>query len=234
MAEPQQPTNNAHREQYVWNVRPPVDDAVRAQFPELHPVTLQLLINRGITTQQDIDVFLNPDYGQDQHDPFLFRDMKKAVERIDLAIAAKEPIVVHGDYDADGVCASAILYQTLKELGATVTMYLPHRDTEGYGLNSETIKTLHAHGTRLIITVDCGISNAPEVGQAAALGMDVIVTDHHSEPPVLPTAAYAIINPKMSGETYPFKYLAGVGVAFKVCQALIRTHHLSEGFENRG
>lgn len=234
MAELQQHTNG-HREQYVWNVHPPVDEAVAAQFPELHPVTLQLLVNRGITSQQDVDVFLNPDYGQDQHDPFLFRDMRTVVERIDRAIVAHEHIVVHGDYDADGVCASAIVYQTLKEMGALVSIYLPHRDTEGYGLNSETVKKLHAAGTHLIITVDCGISNKPEVEQAASLGMDVIVTDHHSEPPALPTAAFAIINPKVTGETYPFKYLAGVGVAFKLCQALIRTHghthHLGEAFE---
>ncbi len=201
-----------------WKLSEPISEEIKAKFPDLDPVILQLLWTRGLQTQKDVDLFLHPDY-KNLHDPFLFRDMKKAVERIDRAINAKEPIVVHGDYDADGVCASAILYQTLKELGAVVTMYLPHRDTEGYGLNSETVKTLHAQGTRLIITVDCGISNKPEVEQAAALGMDVIVTDHH-EPCGEPPDAYAVINPKQKGCAFPFKGLAGVGVAFNFIMAL--------------
>lgn len=219
------------QQQYQWNILPTPPADVVQRFPELEPTTLQLLFNRNITTQEEVDHFLNADYGQDQHDPYLFRDMAKAIERIKQAVAKKEKIVVHGDYDADGVCGSAVMYKTLTAIGGDVTVYLPHRDTEGYGLNMNTVQTLKDTGTQLIITVDCGISNAPEVDKAVELGMEVIVTDHHSQPPVLPTKALAIINPKLDAETYPFKYLAGVGVAFKVCQALIKEYGLGEAFE---
>ncbi|MFH1426409.1 MAG: single-stranded-DNA-specific exonuclease RecJ [Candidatus Kerfeldbacteria bacterium] len=218
-------------ERYQWVLRAQVPDNVSGKFPEISPVVLQLLHNRGLETQKDVDMFLTPDYGDDQHDPFLFRDMHKAVDRIAAAVEKKEKIVIHGDYDADGVGASAILYKTLQKTGADVTVYLPHRDTEGYGLNMATVQSLHDDKTNLIITVDCGISNKPEVEKATELGMDVIITDHHNEPPELPDRAFAIINPKVSGETYPFEHLAGAGVAFKLCQALIKEYKLGEAFE---
>lgn len=215
-----------------WNLATPLSEEDRSRFPELPDLTVQLVVNRGFTTQEDVDRFLLPDYGQDQHDPFLFRDMQKAVDRIAQALEQQEHVVIHGDYDADGVCATAVLYTTLKKLGIEqVGLYLPHRDTEGYGLNMNTVQKLKDQGVDLIITVDCGISNAPEVTAATEAGIDVIVTDHHSEPPTLPSDAIAILNPKLEAETYPFKFLAGVGVSFKLSQALITTYELGEAFE---
>ncbi len=216
---------------FQWQVAEKISEAELLRFPEFSELVIQLLANRGITETADIESFLQPDYFQDQHDPFLFRDMRVAVDRINQALKNKEKITIHGDYDADGVCASAVLYKTLIALHADVDYYLPHRDTEGYGLNMNTVAKLKAAGTQLIITVDCGISNKPEVQAAVDAGMEVIVTDHHSEPPELPDAALAVLNPKIAAEPYPFKYLAGVGVSFKLCQALIREHGLGEAFE---
>jgi single-stranded-DNA-specific exonuclease len=222
----------------VWHVAEQVPTDVKAQFPELNPITLQLLWNRGLRGQTAIDEFLNPDWGGDIHDPFLFTQMRKAVDRVLAGIAAKEKIIVHGDYDADGVCSSAVLYTTLKALGANVDVYLPHREREGYGLNLQTIDHLHdVHKANLIITCDCGTSNVDEVARAAELGIDVIITDHHHEPAKRP-AAYAIINPQLKDSGYPFPHLAGSGVAFKVAQALLRSTpgemvggQTKEGFE---
>ncbi|MCW1930619.1 MAG: single-stranded-DNA-specific exonuclease RecJ [Candidatus Kerfeldbacteria bacterium] len=219
------------KDELKWVVGSSAPQEFLDRFPELHPIVAAILYHRGIETQAEVDAYLSPDYARDQHDPYLFKDMKVAVDRIQHAVVEKQKVVVHGDYDADGVCGASVLYTTLKAIGADVSVYLPHRDTEGYGLNMNTVRTLKASGTHLVITVDCGISNAPEVEEAVALGMDVIVTDHHSEPPVLPSAALAILNPKISGETYPYKYLAGVGVAFKLSQALARAYELGEAFE---
>lgn len=224
--ETEQPKN-----EFIWKVADPVAPELQERFPELSPAVVQLLSNRGITTQEEVDRFLTPDYGQDQHDPYLFTDMKTAVDRIAEAVEKRQSIVIHGDYDADGVCASSVLFVTLQKIGATVEVYLPHRDTEGYGLNMNTVQTLADNNTNLIITVDCGISNKPEVEKAVELGMDVIVTDHHSQPPELPDKALAILNPKLDESTYPFKFLAGVGVSFKLCQALIAKYELGEAFE---
>ncbi|MEK7518698.1 MAG: DHH family phosphoesterase, partial [Patescibacteria group bacterium] len=144
----------------IWRVAELVPVDVRSQFPELNPITLQLLWNRGLRDQKVIDEFLNPDWGGDIHDPFLFTQMRKAVDRILAGIAEKEKIIVHGDYDADGVCSSAVLITTLRALGADVDVYLPHREREGYGLNLQTIDHLHdVHKANLIITCDCGTSN---------------------------------------------------------------------------
>lgn len=202
------------------------------QLPELHPVVAQILYDRGLRTEADVNHFLHPDYLQDQHDPFLFRDMKKVVARILLARDQHQQVLVYGDYDADGVCAAVLLYTALQQAGVkNVRIYLPHRDTEGYGLNMPAVERFHEEGVDLIITVDCAISNAAEVAAAAKFGMDVIVTDHHVEPPQLPTAAFAIVNPQIKSDTYPFAKLAGVGVAFKVAQALGRTLQLGEPYE---
>lgn len=203
-----------------------------SEFPELHSVIAQILYTRGLRTQEEIDIFFTPDYSRDLHDPFLFKDMKKTIARIITARDKKEKVLIYGDYDADGVCSAVLLYSALLEVGvANVEIYLPHRDTEGYGLNEKAIEQFALDNTDLIITVDCGISNKQEVQQATDLGMDIIVTDHHVEPLELPTAAYAIINPQIKSDTYPFAMLAGVGVAFKVVQALGQTLDMGEGFE---
>lgn len=217
----------------TWQLAEKITQDFKNQFPEINPIVLQLLYNRGRTTQAEIDEFLNPDYGQDIHDPFLFREMGKAVDRIFQAIEAKELITVHGDYDADGVCATVIVTSVLKALGASVNVYIPHRMSEGYGLNSKSVAELAKQGTKLIVTVDCGISNHLEIDEARVLGVDVVVTDHHEAPPKLPRAV-ALVNPNVPGETYPFKKLAGSGVAFKLAQAIIsrdQGKRVRDGFE---
>lgn len=204
-----------------WQILPKISPEFRQQFPEFPEVVLQLLHNRDLTEQTKIDEFLNPDYSQDAHNPGLFRDMAKAVERIFKAIEKNELIVVHGDYDADGVCAAVILYSTLKELGAKhLDVFLPDRELEGYGVNKDTVELLIASGAKLIITCDCGISNFEEIKLAQKNNVDVIITDHHTVPQELPPA-FAIIHPKVPNETYPDKGLSGGGVAFKLAQALL-------------
>lgn len=218
-----------------WVVAPVMSQEFSEKFPEIDQITLQLLYNRNLKTQNQIDEFLYPDYAN-LHDPFLFIDMQKSVERILKAVEAKEKIVVYGDYDADGVTSSVILTETLKALGAEVDVYIPYRETEGYGLNKEAAQEQVKKQTKLLITVDCGISNVSEVEILSQGGVDVIITDHHHEPPNLPKA-FALINPHLSREKYPFKDLTGCGVAFKVACALISKHkeyqvnQLPEGWE---
>lgn len=193
------------------------------RFPELKSVVLQLLFNRGLTTQDQIDRFLGPDYLRDQNDPFLFGEMGGVVERVFGAIERKENIVIYGDYDADGVTSTAVVCIALKRLGAeNLKVYIPNRLTEGYGMNKEAVQELVDNKTNLIITVDCGIANKDEIALAKESGIDVIVTDHHMEPKNIPTA-YAVVCPTLKKEKYPFKKLAGVGVAFKLAQALLRS-----------
>lgn len=207
-----------------WNILEPAPSDYLEQFPELHPTVATLLFQRGLTTQDEIDEFLTPDYSKHIYDPFLFQDMEKAVARLNTAIEQQEKITIHGDYDADGVSASVILTDTLQALGHdNIDVFLPHRDKDGYGLNLNTVQYLHDNGTNVIITCDCGISNTKEVQKAQELGMDVIITDHHSIPAEIPPA-HAIIHPKIETETYPCKDLAGGGVAFKLAQGLLKTH----------
>ncbi len=207
-----------------WIISPAVPDEFLIAHPELPSIVARLLYNRNIKTQEQIDEFLNPDYLQDIHDPFLFNDMEKAVEIIFSHIKEQKNIVVHGDYDADGVCASATIVSCLQKIGAqNVSVFLPHRETDGYGLNMNTVKNLKEQKTDLIITCDCGVSNTPEVKLAKQLGMMVIITDHHSIPAEIPPAD-AIIHPKIPDEKYPDKGLCGGAVAFKLVQALLKKH----------
>lgn len=210
-----------------WKIAKKISAKARKSLSEIEPIILQLLLNRGVFSNKDsknkafekINSFLDPDYNN-LHDPFLFRDMKKAVLRIQKAIDKNEKIAIFGDYDADGVTASAVLFESLKYLGAKPIVYIPHRDKEGYGLNKEAIKKLYGDKISLIITVDCGIINISEVAQAKKMGVDVIVTDHHEPSKNLPKAL-AVIDPKVKTDKYPFRDLAGVGVSFKLAQALI-------------
>lgn len=207
-----------------WNIAPPAPAEFIAEHPELPEIIARLLWNRGFKNQIQIDEFLNPDYSSDIHDPFLFNDMPKAVAIIFDALKTGIKITVHGDYDADGVCASVIIISGLKKLGAKdVDVFLPHRETDGYGLNKKTIQMLFDTGTKLIITCDCGISNTAEVQLAKDLGMQVIITDHHAMPKNFPPAD-ATIHPLVPGEKYPDKTLAGGGVAFKLVQGLVAEH----------
>jgi len=205
---------------YKWLVKEPLTDDKIKQFPEVNPAALQLLFDRGLTSQDQIDEFLHPDYSQDIHDPFLFTDMKKAVKRIYQSKEKNEKVIIYGDYDADGVCGSAILAKVFNKIGLDFETYLPDREKEGYGLNSKVIKEFGEKKVNLIITVDCGISNKEEVDIANEMRIDVVITDHHHIPDDLPKAV-AIIHPRLD-KKYPFHDLAGGGVAFKLAQAIIR------------
>jgi single-stranded-DNA-specific exonuclease len=211
-----------------WKLVEPAPEEAYQALPDQPRLLAALLWRRGVRTSEEAGRFLSPDWERDVHDPFLFADMRKAVDRIMRARDGGEKIVVHGDYDADGVSGSVILHSTLKELGADASVYLPHREKEGYGIAPATIEKLAAEGTKVIITCDCGISNGAEIALAVERGIDVIITDHHTLPPALPPA-YAILHPLRQGETYPFRHLTGGGVAFKLCQALWREAKLAEG-----
>ena len=211
-----------------WQLAPVISQEETEAFPEVHPVILQLLANRGVKTQEAIDIFLGPDWGRDTHDPHLFLRMKEAVDRVFLAMERREMISVHGDYDADGVCGTAVLITVLRDIcrqlkcdHARFSTYIPHREKEGYGLHEHTVRYLQQDvGTTLIITVDCGISNHQAIALAHELGMDTIVCDHHDVPEKIPEHAI-LIHPQAPGETYPFKHLSGTGVAFKFAHALL-------------
>jgi single-stranded-DNA-specific exonuclease len=213
----------------IWEINKKMPKAFLNKFPEYSRLTLQLLWDRGLKTQKAIDEFFNPDYNEDLHDPFLMKGMKKAVERTMEALKNKEKITIFGDYDADGVCGTAILSETLNVLGVNPDTYIPNRNKEGYGLNLKAVKEVAAKETNLIITIDCGITDFEEVKLANKLGMDVIIIDHHKVPDKVPSAV-SIVNPCQEGERYPFKELAAAGVAFKVAQALLRGK-VSEGWE---
>jgi len=182
---------------------------------------VQVLYNRGITDPADVTAFLSGK--SNEASPFDLRGMNAAVTRLRQALRAGEPIAVYGDFDADGVTATALLVQALRALGGHVRPYIPHRVNEGYGLHEEALTKLARDGIRVVVTVDCGVRALEEVACANRLGMDVIVTDHHSAGTELPKAV-AVIDPKQPDCHYPFSELAGVGVAYKLAQALLRSH----------
>lgn len=182
----------------------------------------KLLSNRGLTDETAIHNFLYPDSTRDFHNPFLMNDMKRAVARIGTAIEKSQRIMIFGDYDVDGITATAILMRCLTKLGANVSYRLPHRIEDGYGLREKFVREFKKLDVKLIITVDNGISCANEVATANELGIDTIITDHHTIPEILPKA-FAILHPKLSNSKYPFKDLTGAGVAFKLAQALFKT-----------
>ncbi|MGM9928259.1 MAG: single-stranded-DNA-specific exonuclease RecJ [Bacillus sp. (in: firmicutes)] len=204
-----------------WNVEKQDQHLVEQLTTELHitPLVAQLLVNRGFETVEAARSFLYAEK-QEFHDPYLLKDMDKAVERIQQAIKNHENILIFGDYDADGVSSTTVLMETLTSLGAQVDFYIPNRFTEGYGPNEGAFRLAKDNGTDLLITVDTGISALSEATLARELGMDYIITDHHEPGPVLPEAL-AIIHPKLPDSHYPCKDLAGVGVALKLAQALL-------------
>src|SRR5436305_4385988 len=185
---------------------------------KISPVVAKLLCQRGLSDPELADRFLNPSLDH-LHDPMLLADMGVAVERILRAIAQKEKIAIHGDYDVDGVTSTVILRRALELLGGTVIHFIPERLKDGYGLQPAAIERLHADGVALVISVDCGIRGAEAGQRARELGVDLIITDHHEPDTELPPAL-AVINPKRHDCSYPDKYLAGVGVALKLVQAL--------------
>lgn len=178
----------------------------------------QILINKNVTKDDEIEVFLNPKRNN-FYDPFLMPDMEKAVERIIKAIENKEKVLIYGDYDVDGITSTTVLKKFLEKLGMTVDYHIPNRLKEGYGLNKEAIEEIAEKGIQLMITVDCGISGVEETEYAKSKGIDVIITDHHEPGEKLPNAI-AVVDAKIKTNRYPFNQLAGVGVVFKLIQAL--------------
>src|SRR5690242_16402029 len=184
------------------------------------PVIARLLVQRGLDEPAAARAFLAPSTSQ-LHDPFLLADMRAAVDRLQGAIARREAIAIHGDYDVDGITSTVILRRAIEMLGGDVTHFVPDRVRDGYGLQPASIERLHAGGARVIVSVDCGIRAADAARRARELGVDLIITDHHEPDESLPPAL-AVINPKRHDCAYPDKHLAGVGVALKVVHALCR------------
>ncbi|MBC7232117.1 MAG: single-stranded-DNA-specific exonuclease RecJ [Chloroflexi bacterium] len=202
-----------------WEILPPAPEEHLASCPDVPPLIMQLLYNRQIRTPDEVRAFLTRSFAVDN--PFLLKGMNEAVARLRQAIRAGEAIAVYGDYDVDGVAATALLVSVLRALGAQAMPYIPNRMDEGYGLNIPALKTLADQGIRLVITVDCGVRSIQEAAFARKRGLDLIITDHHAVGEELPPAV-AIIDPRREDDRYPFKHLAGVGLAFKLAQALLR------------
>ncbi|MFQ3682106.1 single-stranded-DNA-specific exonuclease RecJ [Roseiflexus sp.] len=207
---------SARNKRWLINKTPREFIAAFRQFP---PLIAAVLYQRDLRSEGAIREFFASDYRL--HDPFSLRGMETAVQRIVAAIQNHEPMAVYGDYDTDGVTAVTLLVQVIRAMGGMIQPYVPHRIREGYGLNIAAIDALAREGVRLLITVDCGISNVREAEHARAVGLDLIITDHHAPPARLPNAL-AIINPKQPGCLYPFKHLVGVGIAYQLARALAR------------
>ena len=213
--------------QKVWNLKKYDTELIRKikDAYKVSDIMAKLLISRNIEFD-DIGNFLNGTL-EDLMDPYEIKDMDKLVERIDKAIKDKEKICIYGDYDVDGITSITIMYQFLTKLGAEVMYYLPDRLLEGYGINNNALDEIKKQGVSLVITVDCGITAIEEVEHAKEIGLDICITDHHECAQDLPDAL-AIVNPKRKDDTYPFKFLAGVGVAFKTISAVAKKYNLPE------
>lgn len=206
-----------------WEYYSPTEpDILGAMMREFHipRAVARVLYNRGFVNHDEVGRFLNPSTS-DLHDPFLLKDMEIAVDRIIQALRDREPIMIYGDYDVDGITSVSLLYLFLRDLGGEVSFYIPDRAAEGYGISTGGIDEARRRSAGLIITVDCGITSVDEVAHANVLGIDVIVSDHHEPGESLPNAL-AVVNPKRSDCEYPFKDLAGVGVAYKLGQGIVR------------
>lgn len=218
-----------------WKISEQFPESFSSQFPEYSRSVLQLLYNRGLYSQDEVDEFLYPDYHAHIADPYLFQDMEKTVTRIFDAIDRKEKIYIYGDYDADGISGSVILHTVLTWFNADFDVYIPDRFHEGYGLNEKALSEIIKTNPKLIITVDCGVTDVPEIEFVNKHGIDVIIVDHHIVP-LEPPACYAMINQKREGEPYSFKHFCATGLAFKVACALIassraKKYNIKEGSE---
>ncbi|PLX96096.1 MAG: single-stranded-DNA-specific exonuclease RecJ, partial [Desulfuromonas sp.] len=205
-----------------WQERPPllnpVEEQKLASVLNLRPLTVSVLVRRGIDREANARQFLDGGLNT-LPDPFLLKGMEAATTRLQQAIGKGETILVHGDYDVDGISGSALLVEGIKKLGGTVDYHIPLRLRDGYGLSAEALQQAAQGGIRVVLSVDCGISACDEAELARRLGIDLIITDHHQPPEQLPEAT-AIINPHQPGCEFPFKALAGVGVAFFLLVAL--------------
>jgi single-stranded-DNA-specific exonuclease len=211
-----------------WSLYPDRPEAATALAGEGHfsPLVAQILLNRGIAEPARAVEFINPRLAG-LRDPFEIPNIERAARRLLLAKERGEKVTVYGDYDVDGVTATAILVDSFKSLGIETDYYIPHRYGEGYSLSLESVAKIAATGAKLIVTVDCGISSVAEIESANRLGLEVIVTDHHNLPDKLPPAL-AIVNPKQIVEPHPSKQLSGAGVAFKFAWALFRLAGIKE------
>ncbi len=204
-----------------WNLLPPAPDKYLVGSSGRSPLIAQLLYNRGLTEPSHLELFITSDKRL-SGDPFLLSDMHRAVARVYRALLSGEKIAIYGDFDADGIAGTALLVQGLSILGGDAIPYIPHRLTEGYGLKIAALEKLQRQGVSLVITVDCGITALPEVKKAKRIGLDVIITDHHTPLLEIPPAL-AVVNPKLPDSPYPFSELTGVGVALKLLQALFQS-----------
>ena len=214
-----------------WQIAPTLTPQANESLVKFPTILRQVLFNRGYPTDAKARAFLKAEMDFDT-DPLQMTGMNEAVERIRYAIDHKEPIAVYGDYDVDGVTATALLVQTLQALGGNIRPYIPKRMDEGYGLNPKALDLLKAGGTGLVITVDSGIRSLAEASYARSIGLDLIISDHHQPGEGELPYALAVINPKQVGDRYPEKELAGVGVAYKLAQALLcKIEHTGPNFQ---
>ncbi|WP_329904316.1 single-stranded-DNA-specific exonuclease RecJ [Porphyromonas pogonae] len=200
-----------------------------AQKLQMTPLVGRLLVHRGITTEEEAEKFFHPSL-KDLHDPFLMKDMDKAVARLNKAVGNKEKIMVYGDYDVDGTTAVTLVYKYLRSTvcsASELNYYIPNRDDEGYGISKQGIDYAHAWGAKLIIVLDCGIKAVEKIAYAKSLGIDFIVCDHHNPDDILPPAV-AVLDAKRPDNTYPFEHLSGCGVGFKLMQAFARSNGFDE------
>lgn len=212
---------------FKWNYKPPTSEEIQAaeelgEKLNISPILAGLLIKRGITTESAAKRFFHPQLS-DLINPFLMKDMDVAVDRLNDAMGRKERIMVYGDYDVDGCTAVALVYRFLLQFYSNIEYYIPDRYDEGYGLSKKGIDYAHANNVKLIIILDCGIKAAEEIAYAKSLGIDFIICDHHVPDEDMPQAV-AILNPKRSDDTYPFKHLCGCGIGFKFMQAFAKNN----------
>lgn len=205
-----------------------IEERLAVQFPEC-PSIARLLVLRGVKTPEQVRDFFYPSLSQ-LPDPFLMRDMKKAVERLNQALGAKEKVMVYGDYDVDGTTAVALVYRYLQRFYSNVEYYIPTREDEGYGISMQGIDYAQSIGVKLIIVLDCGIKAVDEIAYAKSKGIDFIICDHHVPDDVLPDAA-AILNPKLSDDKYPYKDLSGCGVGYKFMQGFAKSNGIDNMYD---
>ena len=204
-----------------WVIREEPTKDIAELFTDEHPIARILLGRAHISNKDEAEAFFSPNYDRHTHDPFLLKNMNRAVERISAAIHNKEKIIVYSDYDADGVCGGVVFHDFFRAINYTnFTNYIPHRYMEGYGLTMERIDAFSRDGAKVLITIDCGVTDYEEIERAQSLGIDVVVIDHHLVPPKWPPA-YAVIDYKQEDDTYPSKYLSGAGLAFKTVQGIL-------------
>jgi single-stranded-DNA-specific exonuclease len=204
-----------------WVINPPITPQAEEALVRFPPILKQILFNRGLANYDEARAFMRAVPSFDT-DPFQLTGMEATVDRILYAIRHNEPVAVYGDYDVDGVTATALLVDALTGLGANARHYIPNRFDEGYGLNTDALDSLKAEGVKLVITVDCGIRSPNEALHAQTIGLDLIISDHHHPDGENLPASFAVVNPKQHGDLYPDKYLAGVGIAYKIAEALIQ------------